>query len=341
MKYGAFSSALKKTPLKQVYLLAGAENFFIEKSKEKILSAIGGADSVTVFENTSNLENITAALNMPPLFSDKTVVLIKDSTIFKETKTDSKTKDKELDKFIKMLSNMPGGSYIIFILNDKPDKRRKIYKTVQDAGLVLDAEPLRAWEIGEWLTDKLTAIDKNLDKDAHLFFMNILNVMKEINLSYLDREFDKLALYTKEKRIDKKTMEEVFSSVPEISAFALLDAISEKNITKALSLFKRELESGTYIAPIIALIARHIRQLLQAKTLIKEGVRGRNLAAPLNLNPVIAEKLGRASSLFEENTLSDALILLSDADYSIKTGQGGVELIEEILILLCDRKKRG
>ena len=344
MKYGAFLAALRKSPLKQVFLLAGLESYFIEKARKRILDAIDTKGSITVFENTSNLQDITAALNMPPLFSDKTVVLIKDSAIFKESKTeaktDSKKKDKELDNFIKTLSMMPSDSYIIFILNDKPDKRRKLFKTVQDFGLVLESEPLRPWNINEWLSDKLTSLDITLDRDANLFFMNMINMMKEINLSYLDGEFDKLALYTKEKRINKKTMEEVFSSVPEVSAFALMDAISEKNIKKALLLFRKNMESGVFLPLIVIMIARHVRQLLQVKLLMKEGVRGKSLAAPLGLNPVIAERIGKASALFDENTLDNALILLSDADYAIKTGQGGVELIEEILILLCDKTKR-
>ncbi|MBO6305031.1 MAG: DNA polymerase III subunit delta, partial [Selenomonadaceae bacterium] len=181
------------------------------------------------------------------------------------------------------------------------------------------------------------SIGKTLDKDAHLFFMNLVGVMKEIKLAYLDKEFDKLALFTDNKRIDKKTMEEVFSSVPEVSSFALMDAISAKDIKKALLLLRKETESGAFLPLTIGLIARHTRQLLQAKILIKEGVMGKALGAPLGLNPVIAERLGRAAANFNEKVLEDAIILLSDADYLTKTGQGGIELIEEILIRLCKK----
>lgn len=335
MKYGAFLAALSKQPLKRVFLLAGAENYYIEKAKDRILSLIDAKDSLTVFENTANISNIIATLNTPPLFSPKIVVLIKDAGIFKETKTDSKTKDKELEKFIATISNLPPETFLIFILNDKPDKRRKIYKTVEKAGLVLESEPLRPWEIDEWLNDKLMSIDKALDKDAHLFFMNLVGVMKEIKLSYLDKEFDKLALFTDNKRIDKRTLEEVFSSVPEVSSFALMDAISEKDVKKALLLLRRETESGAFLPLIIGLIARHTRQLLQAKILIKEGIRGKALGQPMGLNPVIAERLGKAAATFDDKVLEDAIILLSDADYLTKTGQGGIELLEEILIKLC------
>lgn len=339
MKYGAFCAALKKTPLKQVYLLSGVESFYIEKAKERILKAIDFDGEISVFENSNNLSDITAAINTAPLFSPKTVVLVKDANIFKEKKTDNNAKEKELANFIKDLETMPQDSYIIFILNDAPDKRRKIFKSAEKIGLVLETEEVRPWTIGEWLTDKLQSIDKSFDRDANIFFMNLVGIMKEIRLSYLDMEFDKLALYTKEKRITRKMLEEVFSSIPEVSSFALVDAVGEKNVAKSIRILQREVETGAFIPLIVGLLARYVRQLLQIKMLVKEFVRGRALAAPLGLNPVIAERLEKTAAVFDEKTLETALILLSDADYLIKTGQGGSELLEEIILVLCEKRK--
>ena len=335
MQYGEFTVNLKKSPMKQVFLLSGDEDYYIEKAKNRILELLEAKNDFQIFEKGAEISDITMTLETPPLFSPKTVVIVKSPTFFKEDA--SKTKDKEMERFMALLSSMPESSYIIFILNEKPDKRRKIYKSIEKIGLILESESPRPWTIGEWLTDKLRSIGKTLDKDAYLFFMNMISAMQKISLAFLDQEFDKLALYTDEKRIDKKTMEEVFSSVPEVSSFAIVDAISEKDLNKALTLFHREVTSGAFLPLIIALVSRHTRQLFQAKLLMKQGIRGKALAKPLELNPVIAEKLGTAASRFDERDLEDALILLSDADYLLKTGQGGNELIEEILILLCGK----
>ena len=336
MQYGEFTVNLKKPPMKQVFLLAGDEDYYIEKAKNKILEILEAKNDFQIFEKGAEISDIIMTLETPPLFSPKTVVIVKSPAFFKEDA--GKTKDKEMERFMALLSSMPDSSYIMFILNEKPDKRRKIYKSIEKIGLILESESPRPWTIGEWLTDKLRSIGKTLDKDAYLFFMNMISAMQKISLAFLDQEFDKLALYTDEKRIDKKTMEEVFSSVPEVSSFAIVDAISEKDLNKALTLFHREVAGGAFLPLIIALISRHTRQLFQAKLLMKQGIRGKTLAKPLELNPVIAEKLGTAASRFDERDLEDALILLSDADYLLKTGQGGNELIEEILILLCKGK---
>ena len=83
-------------------------------------------------------------------------------------------------------------------------------------------------------------------------------------------------------------------------------------------LLHRQLADGTYFTVLLALLTRHVRQLWQAKVLMKGGVRGKALAKPLELNPFIAEKLGRAAA-------------------ALKTGKAGNELLEEAVITLCKR----
>ena len=162
-------------------------------------------------------------------------------------------------------------------------------------------------------------------------------MMQQISLSYLDKEFDKLALFSEGRRITKAELVEVFSGLPEVSVFALMDAISARDSKKALMLLHRQLADGTYFTVLLALLTRHVRQLWQAKVLMKRGVRGKAFAKPLELNPFIAEKLGRAAAAFKEDTLKCAMLRLIDADYLLKTGQAGNEMLEEAVITLCRR----
>ena len=162
-------------------------------------------------------------------------------------------------------------------------------------------------------------------------------MMQQISLEFLDREFDKLALFAKERRITKAELVQVFAGLPEVSIFSLMDAISERNSRKALMLLKRQLADGTYFTVILALLTRHVRQLWQAKTLQAKGIRGKALAKPMELNPFIAEKIGRAAAQFPEAVLKAAMLELIDADYWLKTGQAGEEILEHTVIRLCDK----
>ena len=127
----------------------------------------------------------------------------------------------------------------------------------------------------------------------------------------------------------------MFSGLPEVSSFAMLDAVSEKDVKKALTLLRRQTADGVYAPVLLALMVRHVRQLWQAKLLLAQGVRGKALGPSMKLNPFIAEKLGRASMKFSEPVLKRTMLSLIDADYLLKTGRGGAELLEDAVISLC------
>lgn len=340
VKFGEFMASIRKGELPHVFLLSGEEPYYIDRAKEAILEklfpgGVGMEDALQKVNGDMALADLLASIEAAPFFADKNVIALSGTNLFRENKAPADTK--ELEALCHQLGNMPPYSYLIFVAPYKADKRRKLYKALSKNGLVLEAEPLRAWNIQDWLQDKLRAIHKEMDRDAYAYFAGAVSMMQQISLSYLDKEFDKLALFSEGRRITKAELVEVFSGLPEVSVFALMDAISARDSKKALMLLHRQLADGTYFTVLLALLTRHVRQLWQAKVLMKRGVRGKELAKPLELNPFIAEKLGRAAAAFKEDTLKGAMLRLIDADYLLKTGKAGNELLEEAVITLCKR----
>lgn len=341
MKYSEFMANIRKRELPHIFLLTGEEHYYIDKVKEALLGRLfpekqAMADALQKVDGDLGLDALSAGIESAPFFADKNVILLSGTNLFRESKQAGDTK--QLDELIRILGDMPPYSYVIFIAPYKADKRRKLYKTVAKYGLVLESEPLRAWNINDWLQDKLRSLHKDMDREAYAYFAGAVSMMQQISLSYLDQEFDKLALFSKDRRITKAELIEVFSGLPEVSVFALLDAISARDSKKALTLLHRQLADGTYFTVLVALLTRHVRQLWQAKVLMKKGIRGKALAKPLELNPFIAEKLGRAAAGFDEAVLKRAMLMLIDADYTLKTGQAGDEVLEEAVITLCQGK---
>ena len=350
LKYGEFMTALRKGEPRHVYLLAGEEHYYIEKAEERILAGLfpGGAserqDALQSVSGDLDSDELIGLIESAPFFADKNVILLKGSGLFKEKKGseadkgDKKAKNpaaKKEARLLATLADMPPYSYVIFESAEKADKRRKLYKTIDKAGAVLEAEPIRAWNINDWLQGKLQELNKDLDREAYAYFSGAVSMMQQISLGYLDQEFNKLALYTKERHITKKDLQQVFAGLPEVSAFSMLDAISAHDMRKALQLLRRQTGDGVFLPLILGLLVRHVRQLWQAKVLMQKGYRGKQLAAPLELNPFIAEKLGRASQSFSEAVLKQATLDLADADYYLKTGQAGAEVLENVVICLC------
>ena len=354
MKFGDFMIALEKGDLKHVYLLGGEENYYIEKARAKILEKLfpggdGLQESLQRIDGDVELGALAGMIETAPFFADKNVLLLKGTSLFREKKagagesadgTAKKTADRKMERFLKLLSDMPEYSYLIFVTTEKPDKRRKLYKAVEKVGAVLDAEAVRPWNINDWLQGKLQSMNKELDREAYLYFASAVSMMQQISLEYLDKEFDKLALFSEERRISKAAMEKVFAGVPEVSVFALMDAISARDARRALVLLHRQVKDGVYLPLILSLMARHVRQLWQAKDLQGKGYRGKALAKPLELNPVIAERLGKAAEGFSPTVLKRAMLDLTDGDYFLKTGQAGEEVLENIVIGLCSKAQQ-
>ena len=343
MKFGDFMASLQRGELKHVYLLAGEEHYYIEKAQERILSRLFAnpqeqGEAMQKISGVVDSDDLVGLIETAPFFASKNVLLLQDTSWFKDKNEGEEKKagkDKKLERLLATLADMPEFSYVIFVQNGKADKRRKIYKTIEKNGMVLEAEAIRAWNINDWLQGKLQTINKDMDREAMAYFSGVVSTMQTISLEFLDREFDKLALFSQDRSITRELLEKVFAGLPEVSVFALLDAISERKAKKSLQLLRRQLNDGTYFTVILALLTRHVRQLWQAQVLQQQGIRGKALAKPLELNPFIAEKLGRAAMQFPAAVLKRNMLELIDADYFLKTGQAGDEVLEHIVIDLC------
>ena len=345
MKYSDFMGKLCSGELPHLFLLAGEEHYYIEKARQAIWRKLGADkedfnDALQKFTGDVSLDTLMGVIETAPFFADKNVILVQDSPLFKSAKSEQagKEREKRLSRLVSLFEDMPNYSYVIFVSGEKPDKRKKICKVVEKAGLVLEAEALRAWNIDDWLRVKLHELRKELEPEAAAYFHGAVSLMHPISLEFLDKEFDKLSMYTERRRISQDDLKQVFASMPEISNFALLDAISGREAPKALSLLKRQIMEGKYFT-VLPLLARHVRQLWQARVLMSQGVRGKALAGPLELSPYIAEKLGQAAAGFPEGILKKAMLEIIDADYRLKTGQAGEEVLEHVIITLCRKEK--
>ena len=197
----------------------------------------------------------------------------------------------------------------------------------------MEAEALRPWQIDNWLNFTLRSLKKNMDAEARRYFIETISMLPEISLNYLDNELRKTALYVTSSTITKKDLQLMMAEPPEVSSFALIDAVSEKNLKKAMYLLTAQINERKEAA-IIALLARNVRLMIRAKFYMKQGLSGKALATPLALNPYIAQKTGEAAAKFSDKTLEDAFLMLTDADYFFKFGKFGSEMLERIIIKL-------
>lgn len=337
MKFADFikKSAQEK---KHVYLLAGEEPFYIERA-EKFLYKIFGAtkESVQSFETVS-FSTLLEAIDTIPFFSEQNIVLVNNLNFLKEKETPKKNEILQ-EKFFQRLEKMPEATVVIFKSDKAPDKRQKFFKIVNKVGFVLEADCERPWTIeNSWLKDKLLRLNRSLDAAALAYFKNLVSVTNSISLSFWEKEFDKLALSSEKKIFTRADLEKNFSDLPAVSTFAMIDAINEKNVKRAIFLLEKQIQDGVFLPLILATLVRHVRQLLQVKDLQARKIFGQELARELEVAPFVAQKLLQSAKNFDADHLEECFLKLTDADYFLKTGQGGAELLEAIVVNLCRKK---
>ena len=331
MKFKEFMSALDGE-IKNIYLLSGEETFFIDKALEKILVRLNvdKATELITFDCDAKpaLGEIISAIDSSPFFSSKNVVLVKNANFF--------SAEKKSERLENILRDMQPTNYAIFTAK-AADKRRKLYKIISQVGLILEAEPLRSWEVDAWLNEKLSSLGKIMRGDARRYFNELIGILPEISLWYLENELDKVSLNVTGKEITAADLRKNMLAPPEVSNFALTDAVDERRAKKSLYLLRMQAKNPTKIPLVMTLLVNHIRRLLRAKFFMAQGISGRRLGEPLEMNPYIAQKVGDTAKTYSEKILEEVFIELAEADFKLKTGQAGVEILERILLKLCKR----
>ena len=346
MTYADFMASLAKGDPPHVFLLAGEESYYTRRAEEAILRRLlpnpeDRADALIRYEEMPSIDILMESLETAPFFTDKMVVLVRDAAIFRAGKKTEEAedvpapKDTGADRLIPLLADLPPTTYAIFTLATKPDKRRKLYQTVEKYGRVLESEPVRAWNVEGWLNGRLREMGRSMHPRARAFFLNVVGIMPTISLEFLDRQLEKLILYTDNAQFTEDDLRAAFSEMPEVSVFALMDAVSARDVRRALDLLARCRADGVHFTVLLALLVRHVHQLWQTKRLLMSGTPPKGLGKVMGLHPFIAEKLGGHAKAFSEATLEHAILALADADYLLKTGQAGDELLEDVVIRLC------
>ena len=330
MKFKEFMTALDKE-VKNVNLLSGEETFYIDKAREKILSKLAVEKSEVVTLDCSQkipIAEIVSSIDSAPFFNPINVVIVKNAPFF-----GAEGKSERLES---VLQNMQATNYVIFTAKTA-DKRRKLYKIVSKVGAILEADLLRAWQLDDWLNEKLQSMQKKMYGEARKYFSERVGILPEISLWYLENEFDKIALAVKNPEITVADLKKLLTEPPEVSNFALPDAIDAKKIKLAVQILRTQTRDRSKIPVLTITLANHVRRLLRAKFFMAKGIKGQALAQPLEMNPFIAKKLSATAETYSTKLLEEIFIEIADADYKLKFGLADAEILEKIVIKLSSR----
>lgn len=125
---------------------------------------------------------------------------------------------------------------------------------------------------------------------------------------------DQTVALAREGRLTLETAEAVLTPPAERNIFALMDAVSDRDVGRALVLFQQYRDMGEDAFRLFYLLVRHVRNLIGAKRAIEANISPRTAEERLNIKSFEYDKLRRAVRHYTV----EELLAMHDALYTVE-----------------------
>lgn len=226
--------------MNNLFLAIGPDSFQLSETVEQYKKASlkkYGEFSVEYFSLTENeISTVESSLSAPSFFGgeEKRVIFIEGFPQSASSKF-SDSKKQELESFLQRLISLPK-DVVVFCINSEPDKRTKIFKTLQKNASKVFEHPL--WDpkkdgkkIEEWIQKRALQYQSNIDSSSASFLRSYVGS----DLQTLDIELKKLSTLRISDTIQNKDITEICIPSAESADFAFSNAVSSGKVEKILS----------------------------------------------------------------------------------------------------------
>jgi len=291
----------------------------------EILSRHPGADLVNLEEPET--EELIEKIATPSLFNPQRVLVVADYSFSSGE-----------EKLVPLLGNLPPGVILIFDSLIPPDRRRKIFKTIEEKGELIECRSIPEWQEEE-LIDWVVALAGEFNKIIGRPCVELLIEFTGRNLGLLYSELEKLAVYVKDRKEIKEEEVRLLSPRIGVDAYSLSGALREKDRKSALSSLRHLLNDREDPVGLLGLLAVEFRTLYKTKLLKKQGFNQYQIAQQLKSSPYFISKILKSVDRFGEGELEEDLKLLYQADLRVKSGFDSRTELELLVTELSGAKK--
>lgn len=317
---GEMVTNIKAGDLKNVYLFYGEEEYLKSFFTKTICERYeADKDSIIYYDGKITAEELESASEASPLMMTNTIVIVRDSGIFKKSEEDASA--------FNFLKDLAEESCIIF-REAGVDARNGIFKIVSECGVAYNCAKQPQSEILKILVHEANVNKRSITQGAvSLLYSGVGN-----DILLLMNEVDKLCLLVGEGETINESHVKYASEISlEAKIFDLTDGIAEKNKEKALKQLDALLAEKTPTQVIMATVSTNFTRLCRVADLYSQGKTMREISEFLGISEYPVKKYISQSKGYSKESLAKALDLISTIDVNSKNGKidavVGLELI--------------
>ncbi len=334
MSYREIFNDIRNNTIGCLYLFCGEEEYIKDQAllrlEEKILDDNFRDLNYQVMDGSEvSANDIINACETFPFMGERRLVLVKDYALFKAGGRRPANEEGETKRIIHYLPNIPPTTCLLFFNRGEVDKRRSVVKAVKKNGKVIEFKMLDERELMTWVGNTCKRYGKQI-KPAEIQYLVSLTGKK---LEEIHNEILKLVDYTgKRPGIERDDIDKVVTRSLEHTIFQLVDTLGARETHRGIQMLHQMLTDGEHPLPILAMIGRQFRILLQAKLLHEKGYSSKAIGEKMGIPSFVVTKSIGQSRNFTNQQLQEALKMCLETDQKIKTGEMRDRLAIEMLI---------
>ncbi|MFZ7121037.1 MAG: DNA polymerase III subunit delta [Eubacteriaceae bacterium] len=337
MDYKQLLKDIKGNDLSNIYLFYGNEyliaNMMLENIKKSLINPLYEQLNVNYLDGkTITVDELINACETLPFMDTKRLIVVKNMSSMNINNNILKT---DMEMLCKYLSNIPISTYLIFI-SRKIDKKRKIYKSIQKNGKIIEYKKLEKNDLLKWINKRVNLRGKKIEKKALDLFVDssdYLNKDSNINLDDIENELDKLLAYSKEKvKIECCEVQNIVQQNMDTNIFKMLELMGKGLAGESIYLMHVLINNGEPPVRILYMIIRQYRIIYHSKLLRDSGFSTNDIARIMAEKSFVVNKALYQGKNYSYDKLIKAYKYCSQIDRKMKKGQINHKLALEMLI---------
>ncbi|MEJ7822706.1 MAG: DNA polymerase III subunit delta [Chitinophagaceae bacterium] len=325
-------SSWKKNSFKPFYWLEGEEEFYIDRvmdyAEHNILSESDAAFNLSVFYGKdANWAEVVNACSRYPMFSTRQVVLLKEAQQMKE-----------IDKLENYITNPLASTILVVSYKGKTiDGRSKLAKLLKQHGEILSSKKLYDNQLPGWTNDFVQSNGYTITPRALSLLVDHIGN----DLNRIANEFEKVSMNLDErKNINEDDIEKYVGISKEYNVFELQEALSNKNLAKAITIIQY-FEGNPKAAPIQMLLPALYNHFSKVLTVFQMSDKTEKALKPMFYNNPYAARQALETVLnYSYTGVEQTLILLHE--YNLKSvgvnssGINDASLMKELAVKIIN-----
>lgn len=320
---------IKNRNIKPLYFLFGEEPYYIDAiasyiEKHVLQEEEKGFNQMVLYGKDVTIDEIVANAKRYPMMAERQVVIVKEAQHLSRT----------IEQLLKYVENPQTTTVLVICYKYKKlDKRKKLYKTVNEKGVIFESKKLYDDRVPDWIRKHLKAKGYSISHKAAILLSEYLGN----DLSRINNELEKLRfVLPKNTEITPTDIETHIGISKDYNNFELKKAIGERDVVKAtriINYFAQNPKDNPFVLTV-TLLNSFFTQLLQYHGLDDHSPK--NVASALRINPYFVDEIQLAARNYPMKRVSGVVSHLREMDMKGK-GVGAnaasqSDLLKELLV---------